>query len=883
MLGWGGAAVSGKHGGKIVCMESATSIGTALTGWPQPIDTTMLTSNTQRLGDALNGLAANDSVGTGDVAALVRQLLLTEDPSTEVPGGVPVPRDPRWPSRADWNGVGCCLSHSAEGEVVADAESWWPPVLEAESSAAAGRAVTAVYQASKLPSCEPSSVPADPFWQDGLGYSTYRSVAQRQAARIVATAPAGATITAVLPTSAGKSSVVLARALRDSRFSGVSVIIVPTVVLALDLERRTKEVVDIQHDRSSPTGRYAYTGDLDDHLKQRLRDDVRNGLQRVVFTSPEALLAGLADAVLHAATAGLLRMLVLDEAHLVEQWGNEFRPEFQGIAALRTTVMSTAPSSFAPVTVLMTATLTQGMLDTLTCLFGQPGPMQVVWASALRPEPSFHLHHVADEAMKEQALRAAVAHLPRPMIVYATRIDDVRQWFTTFHTWGYQRVAVVTGDSTAQERRDVLEGWRGQTLSGQTVPTRYDIVIATSAFGLGVDLADVRTVIHVCVPETIDRYYQEVGRAGRDGRAALSYLIWTDEDRRRARRMSVQTIIRAAKGWGRWHAMLVNATHVDDGRLEVDLATLPANVSEESRQSRQWNARTLNLMMRAGLIRLHLSRPPDRARDEGPDDWAARCARFYESRADRVVVEILDGGATVPDSWTSRVANVRDRVLSDQRRAYRAMRTTLAGDHCIGTILADHYRLDHGGGALLTQPVCRSCPACRARHDVDPTAQRIPELVQARPLLPASPTPRSDPLQALRGDHSVLRLTWTSTGEREDLVPELIALLVRRGLSLVGGNGLSPRELARIQREVQDAVVIQDEDGHLLRTYPGPMVVVLGHSPFAHGEALARRCRGPWTTYLITAEPDAPATHPVPSWSDRGPRTLPARVALKEL
>lgn len=866
-----------------MCMESATSIGAALTGWPKPIDTTVLTSNTQRLGDALNGLTANEPAGTGDLAALVRQLLLTEDPSAEVPGGVPIPRDPRWPSRVDWNGVGCCLSHSAEGEVVTSAESWCPPVIGTESPTATDRAVAAVYESAKSASREPSSAPADPFWQDSLGYSTYRSVAQRQAARIVATAPAGATITAVLPTSAGKSSVVLARALRDSRFSGVSVIVVPTVVLALDLERRTQAVVDSQHDRPSPTGRYAYTGDLDDDLKQRLRDDVRHGRQRVLFASPEALLTGLVDAVLQAAAAGQLRMLVLDEAHIVEQWGTEFRPEFQGIAALRTTVMNTVPASRAPVTVLMTATLTQGILDTLTCLFGQPGPMQVVWASALRPEPSFHVHHVSDEAMKEQALRAAVAHLPRPMIVYATRIEDVRRWLAAFHTWGYRRVAAVTGDSTAEERRDVLEGWRGQNVSGQAVRTRYDIVIATSAFGLGVDLADVRTVIHVCVPETIDRYYQEVGRAGRDGRPALSYLIWTDEDHRRAQRMSVQTIIGAAKGWGRWHAMLVNARHVDEGRLEVDLATLPANVSEESRQSRQWNARTLNLMMRAGLIRLHLSRRPDQARDEGDDGQSAPCARFDESWADRVVVEILDGVATVPDIWASRIEYARDRVLSDQRRAYRAMRTALTGNHCIGNILADHYRLNRDGGVLLTQPVCRSCPACRAGHDAEATARQVPELVQARPLLPASSAPQSDPLHTLRGDQPVLRLTWTSTGERDDLVPELVALLVRRGLSLVGGSGLSPRELARVQREAQDAVVIHDEDGHLLRTYPGPILVVLGDSPFVHEEALTRRCHGPWTTYVINAGTTATATHPQPPRNENEPRTLPVRVALKEL
>jgi ATP-dependent DNA helicase RecQ len=883
VLKLGGVAVaSGDRGAKIVCAESAASIATALTGWPQPIDTTALAGGARRLGDALNALAASEPVASGDIIALVRQLMLSDDPVSGTPDGVALPRDPRWPSGAAWSTAGCRVTPSADGERVI-ADPWWPPTTGIESSAAASDVVAAVYRGTRPPSHEPSTVPADPFWQEDLGYSNYRSVAQRQAARVVATAPPGATITAVLPTSAGKTSVVLARALRSSRYGGVSVVVVPTVVLALDLERRTREVLEAQHGRPSPTGRYAYTGDLAADVKQQLRQDVWEGQQRILFTSPEALLTGLADAVLDAAAAGLLRMLVLDEAHLVEQWGNEFRPEFQGIAALRTSMINAAPPSSVPVTVLMTATLTQGILDTLTCLFGEPGPMQVVWASALRPEPSFHAHHVADEAAKEQALHAAVARLPRPMIVYATRIEDVRRWLAAFHSWGYERVAAVTGESTAQERRDVLEGWRGQTLSGQSIPSRYDVVIATSAFGLGVDLADVRTIIHVCVPETIDRFYQEVGRAGRDGWPALSYLIWTDEDRQRARMMSVQNIITAETGWGRWQAMLVKAAHAEDGCLEVDLATLPANVPEESRQSRQWNARTLNLMVRAGLVRLRVPRPPERAPGEGQDEWTARRHQFYQSRVDRLVVELLDGGATVADVWKKRVDQVRDRVLAGQRRAYAAMLAVLSGDRCIGAILADHYQVDHDEGVLPTQPVCRSCPACRCRLDVVSGAHGVPESVQARPLLPAWSLSPPDPLRALRGDQPLLRLTWSRITEREDLVPELVALLARRGLSVVGGNGLSARELTRVQREARDAVVIHDQDGHLLRTYPDPMLVVLDHGPFAYQEALVRRCRGSWTTYIITAEPAVATAHPALPWNDLSLRSLPVRVALKEL
>jgi hypothetical protein len=135
----------------------------------------------------------------------------------------------------------------------------------------------------------------------------------------------------------------------------------------------------------------------------------------------------------------------------------------------------------------------------------------------------------------------------------------------------------------------------------------------------------------------------------------------------------------------------------------------------------------------------------------------------------------------------------------------------------------------------------------------------------------------------LRGDQPVLRLTWSKITEREDFVPELVALLARRGLGVVGGNGLSARELTTVQREAQDAVVIHDQDGHLLRTYPGPMLVVLDHGPFAHQEALVRRCHGPWTTYIVVADSSMPTGQPRQPWNELAPRTLPVRIVLKEL
>ena len=90
--------------------------------------------------------------------------------------------------------------------------------------------------------------------------------------------------------------------------------------------------------------RYAYVGSLDHDTKKQLRDAVRSGTQRLLYTSPEALVSGLAPAVLDCAKAGLLQQVVIDEAHLVDQWGTDFRPEFQTMPGLIREAYATAPA-----------------------------------------------------------------------------------------------------------------------------------------------------------------------------------------------------------------------------------------------------------------------------------------------------------------------------------------------------------------------------------------------------------------------------------------------------------------------------------------------------------------------------------------------------------
>lgn len=153
------------------------------------------------------------------------------------------------------------------------------------------------------------------------------------------------------------------------------------------MEARTQAALARQG-RQSPTGHYAYTGGMPQETKRQICDDVRTGRQRVLFTSPEAVVTALKKPLEDAAEAGLLQYFVIDEAHLVEQWGTGFRPEFQTMASHRRTWLRKAPQDQAPVTVAMSATLTHQQVSLLEQLFAEEGQAQVVWASQLRHEPA---------------------------------------------------------------------------------------------------------------------------------------------------------------------------------------------------------------------------------------------------------------------------------------------------------------------------------------------------------------------------------------------------------------------------------------------------------------------------------------------------------------
>ncbi|MCG5467075.1 DEAD/DEAH box helicase [Micromonospora sp. MED01] len=817
--------------------------------WPKVPATFPASGTCARLRDALVGLTAGGA-GWRDVVGLTRQILLENEVRQGGDWPLIVPNSPALPNRQQWEDVGCEALSVAAGFSVT-ARIWHPRTDAPVSEGAAKQEVLEVYGGYATPR---SAHPADPFWSRalGTGFQHYTSLGQRQAARAIVTAPAGSTTILCLPTGQGKTEVAWAAVLPATRQRGVAVVVVPTVVLALDMERRLRALLTSLGEQGSPSGHYAYTGGTSEDVKQAIRKDIRGGRQRVVIAAPEAILTGLSQALDDATRQGYLTHLIIDEAHLVEQWGNEFRPEFQAMSGQRRSWLAIAPPGRELITLAMSATLTEHQIQTLVELFSSPGRVELVWASQTRREPSYFVERFRTEADRCTAVLQAVSTLPRPLILYTSLKRDAQEWTHRLKAAGLLRVAEVTGDMSDAERRAAVMGWRGESDEGRAAPTEHDIVVGTSAFGLGLDMSNVRSVVHACLPETLDRYYQEVGRSGRDGRPAAVYLTIAPGDDETAKRLNASIVISPEKGWDRWRTMSRAASDLGDGRHETSLDAVPPHVLAESRHNRQWNVRTLNLMSRAGLITLEESQAPERLPDEPDGLWQARLDQYFSGLDARVVFRLQDGQTNDRSHWGRAFGTQRALVAQQQTAALDRLQALIKGDRCVGDVLGDYYRSPWRGGLLGTAVSCRGCPHCRRWPDMRGDGPLYRDGGEPHPAIPHWEGGR-DPLALIRGDHPWLSIWWRTPTARDDLLPELLSQLARRGLGVLAGPGITARLANRIQREAWPHPVIVDHDGNLTESFSGPLVWVADDLP-ALPTAVRLRLQDDVPTYLVHSQ-----------------------------
>jgi ATP-dependent DNA helicase RecQ len=652
-----------------------------------------------------NALRHKSSAGQGDIASLIRHILRFED---EKQGGnsqisLKIPRKPYFPNRETWERCGIKILVEDKESYLISPFPWQPEWLNL---------------ADKYPPDQPlfreevrrnyESVAGDPFLEL-MELKEYRSIGQREAIHAILTAPEKSTLVINLPTGSGKSLCAQLPALLSSRNGGVSVVVVPTTALAIDQERALEQFVN------HPTAYYSDDSIEGQDRRQGIRDRIRDGTQRIIFTSPESLMGSLAPSIYEAAKLGMLQYFVVDEAHIIEQWGDDFRPAFQELPGFIRNLWHY--SSFT--TLLLTATLTESCLDTLESLFGQD--LQVISAVQLRPEPAFWFKWCESEELRKERLIEALYNLPRPLIIYATKVNEVKEWAKEIYRAGFKRLSIMTGQSSEQERLQLIKDWREQNI---------DIVVATSAFGLGVDQADVRAVIHVCIPENINRFYQEVGRGGRDGKACLSLTFYTTKDYGIARDINDNSAITIERGLQRWQSMFYAKQPFSKGRFLVPINKPPSwetrDIDMNSEQNTSWNLRTLTLLQRAKLIDIDSEELPE----IGKEQLESNLER--DTYKNTRIVNIRNESHLDKATWEDEVEPVRLQRKSWSDKNLALMTEALQAKRCISEIFAEAYTIPGRNAPQLRNGVrvaraCGGCPVCR-KNAVQPFSEIMPSL-----------------------------------------------------------------------------------------------------------------------------------------------------------
>jgi ATP-dependent DNA helicase RecQ len=804
---------------------------------------------TSRFASALSTIGPDASTGAADVAVLVRQCLraddehrlaLTTDRDSFVRAWLEVPICPLFPGSFEWMSYGLLPQGGGAQRVRITAEAWRPEWLDVpDGMSVDGDSAAGV-------SCRTDeSVQGDPFLRAiDTSFSTYKTPGQRASVRSAMVLPAGATLVVNLPTGAGKTLAMLAAA-ETASLGMTSVIVVPTVALALDQERRYCS----QNPDSPGT---AYHGGLSDTAKKGFRERLWSGEQRVVFTNPEAVVSSLARPLAEAAGGGRLALLGVDEAHVVGSWGDAFRPHFHSLAGLRRFMLREAKRAGHPPfkTILASATLTEDVLTLLRALFGEPGPFLQVAAPVLRPEPSYWQATDLEPVAREAHLLETLRHVPRPAVVYTTLRQEQRPGTLTptriaelLRGAGYRRLEIVDGGSSTIQREKVLRELRAE---GE-MQSKIDLVVATSAFGLGIDVPDIRSVVHACVPEGIDRFYQEVGRGGRDGNASTSVLVATPGDEDVAQGLASPTYLTSERARERWTAMMLASRDVGDELRRLPLTATSGKVKVHGDYNERWNLFTVILLARAGAVEWDFS-------FSGHDDDGE-----LESDIGWLTVRLVRGDHQTDQFWRDVVDPTRLSMVENSRKGLLRLRSAMNGTVCTGVLIAESFTIDEPPELRTTCLVaCGGCRWCRAHEKPRWTS---PSPIPAAIAVVPDGRPSLDRLavRGLYGRRVAIYLDpsiYSNPRKLRGLLPRLVSA-AGVGLIVAGGSLVETVRdvVAKSQGLVQSVMVDSLRDFDPITAVGVPTLILLSEGEDAD-EWLDGNSRAPLT--VICAAPDSP-------------------------
>jgi ATP-dependent DNA helicase RecQ len=363
----------------------------------------------------------------------------------------------------------------------------------------------------------------------------------------------------VMPTGAGKSAIYQVPALL---LDGPTVVVSPLISLQRD------QVAGLL-DRAGAGGAVQANSSQSEKAREAAFAALAAGQVEFFFLAPEQLAK---PEVLDAVAAAKPSLFVVDEAHCISSWGHDFRPDY-----LR--LHSAIERLGRPTVLALTATASPPVREEILGRLRLPDARQVV-SGFDRPNLWLEVQSYRDDDQRRDAVVMRAMGEAKPGLVYTATRKSAEQYAASLGELGID-AAAYHGAMRAAEREDV----HGRFMSGS-----LDVVVATSAFGMGIDKADVRFVLHAEVADSLDSYYQEVGRAGRDGEPALAALYYRPED------LGLRTFFASGKADVKALRKVVTLVSHVDGPVE------PAALAQEMGLPPSRVGGLVNLLEQAGAV-----------------------------------------------------------------------------------------------------------------------------------------------------------------------------------------------------------------------------------------------------------------------------------------
>ena len=328
-----------------------------------------------------------------------------------------------------------------------------------------------------------------------FGLSDYRPGQQDVVNSIIK----GRDTVAVMPTGAGKS---LCYQLPALHLPGTTIVVSPLISLMKDQADKLTEL---------GVSARAVNSTLPATELERVIEEIAAAEIDFVFATPERLE--------DAAFIGMLKrikidLFVVDEAHCASEWGHDFRPAFLALG-------SAVEAVGRPPVLALTATATDDVIQDVIRQLGLSDPA-IVNLGVFRPNLEYAVEHCATDLKKQQMLIERVRGTQGQGIVYVATVKQCEAVMRLLESEGIV-VAKYHGRLASKARHETQDRFMAGEL---------DVIVATNAFGMGIDKPDIRFVVHYDMPGSLESYYQESGRAGRDGEAAACVLLYKIEDRR---------------------------------------------------------------------------------------------------------------------------------------------------------------------------------------------------------------------------------------------------------------------------------------------------------------------------------------------------------------